>query len=381
MIENIFDTSVNAQSQFPNYTLSRKSVVYKPTTDVNLTTLKDDNVVSSSNPAHYKLSLQNRSNTSNSPIAPQIPQSKRAYILNGNKIFTRALIPSSAIPQLIDGINKENSKSNVYEIQKTINNSTYGKDGQEIFDISIIRLDDLNGNLIEPIKRSNANFELNNLITINSSNSNTEANSKTVFNDLISSKKIFNSTFNLVNVTPQNNFFEFGINPKNIIASVSYTQQPVVYSKYGPEISSSYGLNNFGSLYYPSVPVFEQIGQLEITLTFAEKPRQSRTLIITCFDGEDVITSAQVNTNQIVQGVDNVLKITLNNLKPKNYYTYTNAYSAGTSLRTSNGLKFWKFNNPQNLAYAHLSTKKQLGFLPKYNFHIQTFELSILITY
>ena len=378
MIENIFDTSVNSQSSFPNYTLSRKSVIYKPTTDTNLTTTKDDNVVSSSNPAYYKLSLQNRSNIT-TPISPKIPSSKRAYPLNGNKIFARTLKTSSENPKLLNGINNESLTENKYEIRDTIANSKFGKDGEEVFDISIIRLDDLSGDLVTRIKNTNLNFQLDNLITINSSNCNTQESAKRVFNDLITNRKIFNSPFNIVNVTPESNFSELGINAKNIMVSITSTQSPVVYTKYGPEISSyQVPVSNY---YYPSVPVFEQIKQLQITLNFAETPTQNKVLRIYCFDGEEIITSAEVNTNQIVQGQNAPIKITLNNLKPKNYYTYTNTYNAGTSLRTSSNLKFWKFNDPENLAYAHLSAKKQFGTIPKYNFHIQTFELSVIITY
>jgi hypothetical protein len=74
----------------------------------------------------------------------------------------------------------------------------------------------------------------------------------------------------------------------------------------------------------------------------------------------------------------------LKNLSPKNYYTYTNSYADGAAITTPTPLvnqRFWNFIEPKNLAFAHLSAKKALDTMPKYNFHIQALELSIVITY
>ena len=72
----------------------------------------------------------------------------------------------------------------------------------------------------------------------------------------------------------------------------------------------------------------------------------------------------------------------MSNLIPKNYYTYASSYAVGTAITTPLvNQSFWKFIEPKNLAFAHLSAKQALGTMPKYNFHIQALELSIVITY
>jgi hypothetical protein len=391
MIENIFDTSVASTSVFPNYTISRKSVIYKPTIGANLTATQDNLVVSSdpnNTMAYYKLSLQNRGNISNSPLSPVIPQSKRAYTLNGNKIFTRALLQNNgpyttATPKLLEGIAPEGVTSNIFQIRSTITDSSFGQNGQELFDISIIRLSELTGDLQQKILYQNLNYISDYSLLVNSSTSNTEANSNTLFNRLINDG-IFISPFNVINVTPENNFSEIGVNSKNVqLSSLGSTPQKLtVYSLDGATINNRFGLSNINDLYYPGIPVLEKIDSLSIGFTITDNVTQTKTIKVYCFNGEDLITSAQVNTTQIKQGNYNEIRVTLPNLIPKNYYTYASSYNAGSSLTAPlNNLQFWKFNDPKNLAFAHLSAKKSLGAIQKYNFHIQSLELSIVITY
>jgi len=391
MIENIFDTAIAATSVFPNYTISRKSVVYKPTLNVNLTATQDNTVLSTDpngSNAYYKLSLQNRGNLPiASSISPNIPQSKRAYPLNGNKIFTRALIentgPSySSQPKLLEGASPEGASSNIFQIRNLITDSFFGKDGQELFDISIIRLSDLSGELKKDVTDQNLNFALDNIVLVNSTTSNTDANSKTIFNTLINNG-IFSSPFNVINVTPEDNCKDIGVSPKNASVSLSSSSQAItIYSLDGVTINNQFGISNLNDLYYAGVPVLANIGSLLITIQIPDLPTQTKTIKVWCYNGEDLLTSAQVNTTQIKQGVPNNVSITLNNLIPKNYYTYANSYSAGSAITTPLiDQQFWKFNDPKNLAFAHLSAKKALGSIPKYNFHIQALELSIVITY
>jgi hypothetical protein len=378
MIENIFDTSVATTSVFPNYTISRRSVIYKPTLDINLTTTQDNRVLSTDpnkSMAYYKLSLQNRDNISSSPISPTIPQSARAYALNGNKIFTRALIENAdvaASPKLIQGVNSEGNTPNIYKLRSTITNSSFGKDGQEIFDISIIRLSDLSGELKSKI----TDYPNSNSVLVKSENSNTEANSNKIFDTLITNG-LFNSNFNVINLTPENNWNELGLNPKNIVCNIGNApKQFTVYSLNGDTISSQFQLPAINSLFYAGVPVLESDG-ISISLQTTDNITQTRPIKVYCFNGEDLIQSS-VNQTTINKGNYNEIRVTITDLKFKNYYTYANSYNAGTSITNSN---FWAFKDPKNLAFAHLSAKNALGSIPKYNFHIQTLELSVVITY
>ena len=391
MIENIFDTSVSASSVFPNYTISRKSVVYKPTLNTNLTAIQDNTILSTDpngSNAYYKLSLQNRGNIPTaSSISPNIPQSKRAYPLNGNKIFTRALVentgPSYASqPKLLEGASPEGAVSNIFQIRNAITDSSFGKDGGELFDISIIRLSDLSGDLKKEIIDLNPNFLLDNSILVNSTTSNTEANSKTIFNTL-NNNGIFSSPFNVINITPENNCRDIGISPKNVSVSLSNSSQAItVYSLDGASINNQFGISSLNDLYYAGVPVLANIDNLSIMIQIPDLPTQTKTIKVWCYNGEDLISSAEVKTTEIKQSVSNNIVITLKNLTPKNYYTYANSYSAGSAITTPLvNQQFWKFNDPKNLAFAHLSAKKALGDIPKYNFHIQALELSIVITY
>ena len=386
MIENIFDTTLSAGSVFPNYTISRKSVIYKPTLNTNLTALKDEAVLSkdpNGTSAYYKLSLQNRGNLLNAPISPAIPQSKRAYPLNGNKIFTRALVQNTtATPQLLQGLSPEGSTSNVFQIRSKITNSLFGKDNEELFDISIIRLSDFNDStdsLKSLITAQSPDYVFDHFLKVNSETSNNETISKTIF-DGLKNKGLFSSPFNIINVTPEKNCADIGVSPKNASVSLSNSAQTLsVYSLDGPTISTRFGISTLNDLWYAGVPVLEKIDSLSIAIQIPN-PNQTKAIKVYCYNGEDFIPSTQISSTQITKEGPNNIVIALSNLIPKNYYTYASSYAGAITTPLVNQL-FWKFIEPKNLAFAHLSAKQALGTMPKYNFHIQALELSIVITY
>jgi hypothetical protein len=282
----------------------------------------------------------------------------------------------------LEGASPEGSASNVFQIRSKITDSSFGKDGEELFDISIIRLSDLSGALKDDVTNQNSNFSSNTPILVNSTSSNTEANSKTIFNGLINNG-IFSSPFNVINITPQGNCRDIGVSPKNVSVSLSNLSQAItVYSLDGASINNQFTISNLNDLYYAGVPVLANIDSLSITIGIPDLPTQTKTIKVWCYNGEDLISSAEVKTTEIKQGVNNNIVITLKNITPKNYYTYADSYNIGSAITTpSVNQQFWKFNDPKNLAFAHLSAKKALGNIPKYNFHIQALELSIVITY
>ena len=117
---------------------------------------------------------------------------------------------------------------------------------------------------------------------------------------------------------------------------------------------------------------------ISLSLTITDNINQTKPIKVYCFNGEDLIESS-VNKTTIEKGTYNEIRVTLTSLKFNNYYTYANSYNASASITNSN---FWRFKDPKNLAFAHLSAKNALGgSIPKYNFHIQALELSIVITY
>jgi hypothetical protein len=75
----------------------------------------------------------------------------------------------------LEGASPEGSASNVFQIRSKITDSSFGKDGEELFDISIIRLSDLSGALKDDVKNQNLNFAFDNSVLVNSTTSNTEA--------------------------------------------------------------------------------------------------------------------------------------------------------------------------------------------------------------
>ena len=372
LTENIFDTTVNTL-RFPSYAISRKSVIYKPTTNTNLSVGGKDDKVLSSDPdgtmAYYKLSLQNRDNIPNVSISPKIPTGKRAYVLNGNKIFTRALVADAAAPvKLLKGVESELVTSNVFSSKVKISNSSFGEGGEEFFDISITRLNNstFTGNIKTLIPDNINTYK----VLIDASTSNTEANAKAVFNNVLNDG-LLNSSFNAVNVTPENNFSELGVSTKSV--EIFINREPKDFTVYTINKATTDSLSNgIATSFYAGVPVLENES---LSVSFAiGNVNKTKAIKVYCFAGEDFVAS-EVDKTQIIPGDDNIIKITLKNVPYANYYTYIGAYAATASITNP---YFWKFKSPKNLAFAHLNFKNQF---PLYNFHIQALELSIVITY
>jgi hypothetical protein len=372
LTESTFETSVNTLRS-PNYAISRKSVIYKPTTNANLSAGGKDDKVLSSDPdgtmAYYKLSLQNRDNIPNASISPKIPTGKRAYVLNGNKIFTRALVADPAAPvQLLKGVESELVTSNVFSSKVKISNSSFGEGGEEFFDISITRLNNstFTGNIKSMIPDNINTY----LIPVNASTSNTEASAKSVFNNVLNDG-LLNSSFNAINVTPENNFSELGVSTKSV--EIFINREPKDFTIYAINQATTNSLSNgINTLFYAGVPVLENES---LSVSFAiGNVNKAKAIKVYCFAGEDFIAS-EADKTQIIPGDDNIIKVTLKNVPYANYYTYINSYAATTSITNP---YFWKFKSPKNLAFAHLNFKNQF---PLYNFHIQALELSIVITY
>ena len=372
LTESTFETSVNTLRS-PNYAISRKSVIYKPTTNANLSAGGKDDKVLSSDPdgtmAYYKLSLQNRDNIPNASISPKIPTGKRAYVLNGNKIFTRALVADPAAPvQLLKGVESELVTSNVFKSKGKITNSSFGEGGEEFFDISITRLNNstFTGNIKSMIPDNINTY----LIPVNASTSSTEASAKSVFNNVLNDG-LLNSSFNAINVTPENNFSELGVSTKSV--EIFINREPKDFTVYTVNQQTTNSLSNgIATLFYAGVPVLENES---LSVSFAiGNVSKTKAIKVYCFAGEDFIAS-EVDKTQIIPGDDNIIKVTLKNVPYANYYTYINSYAATASITNPN---FWKFKSPKNLAFAHLNFRNQF---PLYNFHIQALELSIVITY
>lgn len=375
MIENIFDSTINTLG-FPNYAISRQSVIYKPTLNTNLTA-PPDNTVLSSDPngtmAYYKLSLQNRDNLPNAPLAPTIPIGKRAYVLNGNKIFTKALIPDpSTQPQLLQGIESELSTANIFKSKGKITNSSFGEGAEEVFDISITRLS--NTTFTGTLKSSILDYPNIYKISVTQTTANTEANAKTVFDNPINDG-LFNSSFNIVNVTPENNLFELGVSTKNIQVVLNPEPSNFIVYTVPQSTLNAIGVNTNNVPFYAGIPVLENES---LSISFAiGAVNKTKAIKVYCFAGEDLITS-EVDKTEIIPGDDNIIKVTLKNVPYANYFTYAPSYTANISLTNPT---FWKFKSPKNLAFAHLSSRKTFKSFFNYNLHIQALELSIVITY
>lgn len=371
LTENIFEASINT-NRFPSYAISRKSIIYKPTLNNNLTAGVDNKVVSSepnNTMAYYKLSLQNRDNLSNSPLAPTIPLGKRAYVLNGNKIFTRALTPDASA-KLLQGIESEGVTSNGFKSIGSITGSSFGEGGQEFFDISITRLSNLTGDLKNQI------FDYTNIykLVVDASTSNTEINAKSIFDGAINDG-LFNSSFNIINVTPENNFSELGASTKNV--QVFLNSEPKSFTVYTVPKSVTDSISaGIATQFYAGIPVLEN-ESLSISFTIGSV-NKTKAIKVYCFAGEDLIAS-EVDKTEIIPGDENIVKVTLKGVPYANYFTYSSGYNDSTSL---NNPTFWKFKSAKNLAFAHLSAKRNNNnAFPNYNFHIQALELSIVITY
>ena len=375
LTENIFDTSVNTLAA-PAYAISRRSIIYKPTTNANLAIGAKDDRVLSSDPdgtmAYYKLSLQNRDNIPNASLSPKIPTGKRAYVLNGNKIFTRALAANTSLtPQLLRGVESESVASNAFRANRKITNSSFGEGNEEFFDISITRL--INSTFTGNIKSLIPDYTNFYAVPINAQNSNTEASAKTVFDTLLNDG-LLNSSFNTINVTPENNFSELGVNTKNVQMLINAEPNNFTVYTINQQTAASFGLGIPNSTFYAGIPVLES-ESLSVFFTIGSV-NKTKAIKVYCFIGEDFVAS-EVDKTQIIPGDDNVIKVTLKNIPYANYYTNTVSYGNNTSITNPT---FWKFKSAKNLAFAHLSARSGNRF-PLYNFHIQALELSIVITY
>ena len=127
--------------------------------------------------------------------------------------------------------------------------------------------------------------------------------------------------------------------------------------------------------------MLDKIDKLQITIQIRYTSTDKKINVF-CYNGEDYISS-EISSNKITKDKENSVTITLYNLSHKNYYTYAAQYrdSALGGPDVLNNNPFWSFNDPKNLAFAHLSAAKALGKMPNHNFHIQALELSIIITY
>jgi hypothetical protein len=372
LTENIFDTSVNTLPS-PAYAISRKSVIYKPTTNANLAAGAKDDRVLSSDPdgtmAYYKLSLQNRDNIPNASLSPKIPTGKRAYVLNGNKIFTRALVPDANTVSLRA---VESETANAFKSKAKITNSSFGEGNEEFFDISITRL--TNSTFTGNIKSLIPDYTNTYLIPINASNSNTEENAKSNFNSLLNDG-LLNSSFNAINVTPENNFSELGVNTKNVQMLINAEPNNFTVYTINQQTANSFNFGIANSSFYAGVPVLEN-ESLSIFFTIGSV-NKTKAIKVYCFIGEDFVAS-EVDKTQIIPGDDNIIKVTLKNVPYANYYANASSYSANASITNPT---FWKFKSAKNLAFAHLSARSNNRLFPLYNFHIQALELSVVITY
>jgi hypothetical protein len=372
LTENIFDTSVNTLPS-PAYAISRKSVIYKPTTNANLAAGAKDDRVLSSDPdgtmAYYKLSLQNRDNIPNASLSPKIPTGKRAYVLNGNKIFTRALVPDANTVSLRA---VESETANAFKSKAKITNSSFGEGNEEFFDISITRL--TNSTFTGNIKSLIPDYTNTYLIPINASNSSTEENAKSNFNSLLNDG-LLNSSFNAINVTPENNFSELGVNTKNVQMLINAEPNNFTVYTINQQTANSFNFGIANSSFYAGVPVLEN-ESLSIFFTIGSV-NKTKAIKVYCFIGEDFVAS-EVDKTQIIPGDDNIIKVTLKNVPYANYYANASSYSANASITNPT---FWKFKSAKNLAFAHLSARSNNRSFPLYNFHIQALELSVVITY
>ena len=242
--------------------------------------------------------------------------------------------------------------SNVFQIRSTITNSLFGKDNEELFDISIIRLSDFadsTDSLKSQITAQSPDYVFDHFLKVNSETSNNETISKTIF-DGLKNKGLFSSPFNIINVTPEKNCADIGVSPKDASVSLSNSAQTLsVYSLDGPTISTRFGISTLNDLWYAGVPVLEKIDSLSIAIQIPN-PNQTKAIKVYCYNGEDFIPSTQISSTQITKEGPNNIVIALSNLIPKNYYTYASSYAVGTAITTPLvNQSFWKFIEPKNV--------------------------------
>jgi hypothetical protein len=362
------------------YRLSRQSVIYKPTLVTNLTANNVDNKVIGSEPAATNsfcaLSLQNRDLTGGSfPLNVKIEPSKRAYILNGNKIFTRALEldatnTNDKSPVLLKSIDAEVG-NNKYKVKFGAKTSDFGLDRQEFFDISITRIIQ-NTNFLGANKEAFIDFSKEFYFLSSSSSYGS------ILTDEVS-KGLFNGAFNCVNVTPPNNFSQF-LTPSQI--QISINPEPTVIDIpfiAAAEFSTFTGVGNLGHNFYYGVPVLKN-ENLKIVLTIPDV-QEKKNIKIFCFLGDNFVNS-EVDKTELTVGNNNIT-VTLKDLPYANYFTYRQTYANNDSI---NNATFWKFRSIKNLSFAHYAVRKppfsrDLYTDASFYFYIQTLELSIVMTY
>jgi len=394
MIESMFNqVSYIAETTFPNLTLSRNSIIYKPTINSNLSISQKDSNVLSTNPngnsAYYLLSLQNRPNITDLSFPPTIPPNKRAYVLNGNKLFTRALVSdeqTTVTPKLLQGIYSENANNRFQVFKGVSSNSIYG---EEFFDISIARLLNMPEGTTGFGKKVNESTSKNlSLVQLGYRLTNTiySGITKETFQDTVKYDiDFYNSPFNAINVTPQGNLDVIGVSAQDVSFSLNYLPKETLVNFLDPTdvqgFAPSVSTQGASQGYIAGIPLLDKIDKLQITIQI-RYPSADKKIKIFCYNGEDYISS-EISSNQIIKDKENSVTITLYNLSHKNYYTYAAQYrdSALGGPDVLNNNPFWSFNDPKNLAFAHLSAAKALGKMPNHNFHIQALELSIIVTY
>ena len=362
------------------YWLSRQSVIYKPTLDSNLTANNVDNKVIGSEPvatnSFCALSLQNRDLTGGSfPLNVKIDPSKRAYILNGNKIFTRALELDTTEKDLrkisLKSINAEVG-NNKYKVKSGAIRSDFDLGGEEFFDISITRIIQ-NSNFFGANKEVFINFsqEFN---FVSSSNNTIPAG----LTDQVT-KGLFNGAFNCVNVTPRTNFDQV-LTPSEIEISINPNPTAIDLPFITSQEFSAFtaiGNTNFNRCY--GVPVLKN-ENLKVVLTIPNVKKRNNIKIF-CFLGDNFVNS-EVDRTELTVGTNNIT-VTLKDLPYANYFTYRNTYANDDSI---NNATFWKFQSIKNLSFAHYAVRKSPFTNNNYTdnsfyFYIQTLELSIVMTY
>jgi len=405
LIEGIFDNPTNNQStSIPNsYKLTRRNVLYKPTTDEHVQ-VKDDRVSSSDEEgAYYALSIANRkiqynhqSSGNNFNNLRIIPFNFRAYTLLGNKIFTSLLAGIKTIANLLNGIFPENSQTNAVQHLDIKVNRKFTASPQAIClaDLHIIKDYDLSGdnagNLI-----TTETSEIKEYL-INNATCSSEQSAKNLIKDYESN---LSDGFNLFNVTPDENFgspdkdLNYPIPPTFQKQYLNYTitnprQTNYIAALSSSEITNRTSLTN-NSSYYPGVPLInDYLFSLVINIpyqgdVYGASFLDNKSLEVFVYHGEELISSTTTQT--VIGSLGSIdipswreIVILIPRITPKNYYTYKRTYENGDVIINP---ELWSFNDVKNLSFAHLSARKQLGFFPEHNFYIQTMELSILITY
>jgi hypothetical protein len=308
------------------------------------------------------------------PLNVKIEPSKRAYILNGNKIFTRALEldttnTNNQSPVLLRSIDAEVG-NNKYKVKSGVTTSDFGLDRQEFFDISITRIIQ-NTNFLGVNKEAFIDFSKEFGFVASSNNTAPAGLTDEV------TKGLFNGAFNCVNVTPPNNFNQF-LTPSDIQISInanSTIDLPFVTQK---ELTAFAPIRQTNFNRCNGVPVLKNENLLKVLLTIPNVKKRNNIKIF-CFLGDNFVNS-EVDQTELTVGNNNIT-VTLKDLPYANYFTYRRTYENNDSI---NNPTFWKFQSIKNLSFAHFAKEpfaSSPSYNPSFNFYIQTLELSIVMTY